>query len=414
MIPRFAFTCLLVAGSFTQSARGADWPQWRGPERTGLSEETGLLQEWPAGGPPLAWKINHVGIGFSTPAVVGNRLYVMGNRDNNELVFAIDVAKKGKPLWEVAVGPVRNEGAGYPGPRSTPTIDKGRLYTLGINGDLVALDAKSGSLFWRRDLVADFGGSVPNWGYSESVLIDGDNLLCTPGGGQATIVKLAKRDGAVVWKSTFGDGAGYSSIIKAQLAGREQYVQFTALGVVGVDAKTGKLLWRYDAPANGTADISTPIAHDDFVFAASGYGTGGGLVSIAKNGEQFRADQVYFAREMKNQHGGVLLVNGSLYGANDPGMLTCLEFKTGKLKWSDRAPGKCSLCYADGRLYARSENGPVSLVAATPDGFTLHGQFDQPERSDQPSWPHPVIANGILYLRDQGLLLAYDIRARKP
>jgi outer membrane protein assembly factor BamB len=306
---------------------------------------------------------------------------------------------------------VRNGGAGYPGPRSTPTTDKGRIYTLGINGDLLALDARSGSILWRRDLVADFGGSIPNWGYSESVLIDGDRLLCTPGGARATLVALNKRNGAVVWKSPVGDGAGYSSIVKAQLAGRTQYVQFTAQGVIGVAADTGEFLWRYDAPANGTADISTPIADGNYVFAASGYGTGGGLVSIKRAGQRFSADQVFFAKQMKNQHGGVLLIDGYLYGSSDPGLLTCLDFKTGKVLWSDRAPGKCSLCYADSRLYARSEDGPVSLVEATPAGFNLLGQFEQPQRSDQPSWPHPVVANGRLYLRDQNVLLSYDVKA---
>jgi outer membrane protein assembly factor BamB len=225
-------------------------------------------------------------------------------------------------------------------------------------------------------------------------------------------VALDKRNGAVVWKSPVGDGAGYSSIVKAQLAGRAQYVQFTAQGVIGVEADSGEFLWRYNAPTNGTANISTPIADGDFVFAASGYGTGGGLVSIQRDGERFSVYQVFFSRQMKNQHGGVLLVDGYLYGANDPGILTCLDFETGKVLWSDRAPGKCSLCYADGRLYARSEDGPVSLVEATPAGFKLLGQFEQPERSDQPSWPHPVVANGRLYLRDQNVLLSYDVKDR--
>lgn len=404
-----AFCILLTNGI----ARSADWPQWRGPERTGISAETGLLASWPDEGPRLAWKKTGLGIGFSTPAVAGRRLYVMGDRGGSEWIVALDVSQQGKPVWEMKVGPVRNEGAGYPGPRSTPTIERDRLYALGINGDLIAADARSGSILWRRDLVADFGGVIPTWGYSESVLVDGNRLLCTPGGKQATIIALNKNNGEVVWKSAVGDGAGYSSIIKADLAGRTQYVQFTAQGVIGVAADSGELLWRYGAPANGTANISTPIAHDNFAFAASGYGTGGGLVSIEQAGSKFTAEQVFFSRDIKNQHGGVILLQGYLYGANDPGMLTCLDFKDGKLMWSDRKPGKCSLAYADGRFYARSENGPISLVEATPSGCKLHGQFDQPDRSDQPSWPHPVVANGMLYLRDQDLLLAYDIREQQ-
>ena len=411
MSARLSLFALLLIGACTRLAGAADWPQWRGPERTGISTETGLAQSWPEAGPPLAWKIDTVGIGFSTPAVADKRIYVMGNRDNSEWIFALDSTKKGKLVWEMPVGPVRNEGAGYPGPRSTPTYDGKRIYTLGINGDLLALESKTGAIAWRRDLVADFGGGIPNWGYSESVLVDGNRLLCTPGGSQATLVALDKRNGEVLWKSPVGDGAGYSSIIKAELAGRTQYVQFTAQGVIGVAADTGEFLWRYNGPANGTADISTPLSEGDYVFAASGYGTGGGLVMIRRNGKAFTADQVFFSKDIKNQHGGVLLIDGFLYGANDPSLLSCLDFKTGDLKWSDRAPGKCSLAFADGRLYARSEEGKVSLVEANPSKCIVHGQFEQPDRSEQPSWPHPVIANGQLLLRDQGKLLVYDIRA---
>lgn len=410
MMPRRAFVALLFLLTPAPVAVADDWPQWRGPGRTGISAETGLLPAWPAEGPKLAWQVNNVGIGFSTPSVVGSRLYLMGNRDQKEWIIALDAARRGRQIWAVEVGPVRNEGAGYPGPRSTPTFDRGRIYALGINGDLLALDARSGSVLWKRDLVADFGGEIPNWGYSESVLVDGDRLLCTPGGSQATMIALYKRNGAVIWKSPVGDGAGYSSIIKAELAGRKTYVQFTAEGVIGVDADSGEFLWRYNAPANGTANISTPIADGNRVFAASGYGAGGGLVAISQAEGRFAADQVYLTRDMKNHHGGVLLIDGYLYGSNDPGLLTCLDFKTGKVLWSDRRPGKCSICYADGRLYARSENGTVSLVDATPEGFTLRGQFEQPERSDQPSWPHPVVAGGRLYLRDQNVLLAYDVK----
>lgn len=406
-----AAALFVLLGSWS-TAFGADWPQWRGPDRTGISPEKGLLSAWPAEGPPLAWTAQRLGAGFSTPSVVGDRLYVMGDRDGQEWILALDVARRGRPVWERAIGSIRNQGAGYPGPRSTPTVDGDRIYALGINGDLLALDAQSGEIVWRRDLTADLGGAIPNWGYSESVLIDGDRLLCTPGGSQATLAALDKRNGAVIWKAPHGDGAGYASIVKAQLAGRPQYIQFTARGVIAVAAESGALLWRYDGPANGTANIATPIVHDKFVFAASGYGAGGGLVAIDRKEGRLTADQVYFTRNMKNHHGGVLLVDGYLYGCNDPGLLTCLDFGAGDVKWADRSAGKCSLTYADGRLYARSESGTVSLVEATPDGFRLRGQFEQPQRSDEPSWPHPVVAGGMLYLRDQDLLLAYDVRQR--
>jgi len=387
-----------------------DWPSWRGAERTGISRERDLLRDWSEAGPRLAWKTAGMGAGFSTPSVAGGRVYLMGNRDGHEVVLALSARDSGKELWATSVGPVRHEGAGYPGPRSTPTVDGDRVYVLGINGDLMCLEAKTGAPLWRRDLVGEFGGGVPNWGYSESVLVDGPWVLCTPGGSQATIAAVDKSNGQTVWTAKVGDGAGYSSIIKATIDGVKQYVQFTAKGVIAVSAADGTFLWRYDAPANGTANVSTPVCVDNRVFAASGYGTGGGLVAITNGAGKFDAAQVYFTKHMKSHHGGYIVLDGHLYGSDDPGILTCLDLATGEVKWADRSCGKGALVYADGMLYCRSEQGLVSLVEATPAGFHLHGRFEQPERSTAPSWPHPVVADGRLYLRDQDQLLVYDVR----
>ncbi|HET6884345.1 MAG TPA: PQQ-binding-like beta-propeller repeat protein, partial [Pirellulales bacterium] len=312
-------------------------------------------------------------------------------------------------VWAVPTGPVRSNGAGYPGPRSTPTVDGNRVFALGLNGDLLCLDAKSGKLHWRHDLVGEFGGEVGNWGYSESVLVDDKWVLCTPGGQQATIVALLKTNGKPVWKSPIGDVADYSSIIAITVAGTKQYVQFTKEGVIGVSAKNGSLLWRYDKPANGTANCATPLFADDCVFAASNYDAGGGLVRLKKNRTKWEATEVYFTNDMHNHHGGMVLVDGCLYGC-DGNALRCLDFKTGKSLWQDRSCGKCSLLYADGMLYCRGEDGLMSLVVASPDGFQLKGRFEQPYRSGKAAWPHPVIAGGRLYLRDQDLLLCYDLR----
>lgn len=405
---------LFIACSLAQAAESdsGNWPCWRGPQHNAVCLETGLLKAWPEEGPRLAWKIDTIGEGYSTASVVDGVIYTMGNRDGNEQVIALDATQQGKEHWATTIGPVRHDGAGYPGPRSTPAFDEGRLYTLGLNGDLVCLDAHSGRIIWRRDLVADFGGAIPNWGYSESVLVDGPWVLFTPGGSKATLAAVDKATGETVWQSPIGDGAGYSSIIISKAVGPKQYVQFTAQGLLGVRARDGQFLWRYNAPANGTANISTPVASGPLVFAASGYGAGGGLVELESNDETVTAKQIYFTKSMKNHHGGMVLVGDYLYGSNDPGLLTCLEFKTGKVKWADRAPGKCAVLYADGRIYSRSEDGKVCLVEAQPDGFQLHGTFEQPDRSAQPSWPHPIIANGVLYLRDQGVLLAYDVRGK--
>lgn len=394
------------------SPASGDWPEWRGTQRDGKSRETGLAHTWPEGGPPLLWKATGLGEGYTAPAVVGRQIYGMGNRDGKEWLWVRDPAD-GHELWATEIGPVRHDGAGYPGPRSTPTHDGRRLYALGLNGDLVAADPANGQIIWRHNLVEEFGGVVPTWGYSESVLVDQEWVLCTPGGPQATVLALEKKYGQTVWASPIGDVAGYASLVKARIEGVPQYVQFTSKGLLGVRAADGQLLWRYERPANGTANISTPVVDGPQVLAASGYGTGGGMVNVTKNGDEFVASEVYFTKDMKNHHGGMILDRGQLYGSNDPGLLTCLDFATGKVVWKDRSSGKCALVWVDGMLIARSEEGRVSLVEATPEEFRLLGRFEQPDRSSAPSWPHPVVAQGVLYLRDQDVLLAYDLKAAK-
>lgn len=401
---------LVLCFCFTATAHAEDWPAWRGPERNGISKEQGLLKSWPEGGPKLLWKTTDVGEGFSTPSIAAGVLYVMGNKDQEEFVFAVDVNAEGKQLWKTSLGAIRHQGAGYPGPRSTPTVDGPLLYTLGLNGDLACLDAKSGKIIWRHDLVGKFGGAIPTWGYSESVLIDGPWLLCTPGGSQATMAAFDKASGKLVWSSGVGDGAGYSSIIKAEIGGTKQYVQFTAEALIGIAAADGKPLWRYDAPTNGTANASTPLVAGDKAFASSGYGTGGGAANISKSGSVFTAEEAYFTKQMKNHHGGMILIDGYLYGSDDPGVLTCLDFATGKTMWRERGPGKCSIVAVDGMLITRSEQGKVCLVKVSPKMAEIISEFEQPDRTDKPSWAHPVVANGRLYLRDQELLQCFDLR----
>jgi outer membrane protein assembly factor BamB len=397
-------------GSKSAPAVAGDWPCWRGTDRTGISTEHGLLKSWPSEGPRLLWKTTGLGEGFSTPSVAGNLIFVMGNREGQEFVMALDRSKEGKEVWATSLGQARHGGGGYPGPRCTPTVDGNRVYALGLSGDLVCLDVKNGRVVWHKNLVADFGGSIPNWGYAESPLIDGLWVLCTPGGQQATMVAMLKTTGKPVWQAAIGDQAGYASIIPAEIGGIKQFVQFTAKGVIGVNAKSGDFLWRYDAPANGTANIPTPVAIGDSVFAASGYGTGGGLVEVHRGGARFDTVEKFFSKEMKNHHGGLIVLDGYLYGSDDPGILTCIDLKTGQTKWKNRGPGKCALVYADGMLYCRSERGPVTLVKATPEAYEELGRFDQPDRSSAQAWPHPVIADGRLYLRDQDVLLCYEIR----
>jgi outer membrane protein assembly factor BamB len=397
---------MLVSGS---PVTAADWPGWRGPQRDGKSTEQGLATQWPEQGPPLLWKIENAGEGFSTPSVVQDRIYLMGNRDGEEWVLAMDARANGKQLWATSLGKVRHNGSGYPGPRSTPTIAGQRLYTLGMNGDLVCLKVSDGELLWRRDLVGEFGGKIPNWGYSESVLVDGPWVVCTPGGEQTTLVALDKSSGETIWKSPGGNDAAYASPIGITVDGVKHYVQFTSSGVVGVAARDGHDLWRYDAPSNGTANVATPLNQGRHVFAASGYGTGGGRVDLRSEGNGFVAEETYFTRDMKNHHGGLILHERYIYGCNDPRLLSCLDWRTGEVVWRNRTCGKCSLLMADGMLIARSDDGQVSLVKADPEGFELRGRFEQPEEAGPPTWPHPVISGGRLYLRDQNLLFCYDV-----
>ena len=405
-----AATGLIVLLMLPNRTPAADWPGWRGPHRDGICAETGLLKRWPREGPKLLWKATGLGEGFSGPAIVGNLLYTMGNRSGEEWVMALDLRNRGKLVWATPIGIVRHKGGGYPGPRSTPTIDAGRLYTLGCAGDLVCLDAKDGHAIWKRDLARDFGGRAPQWGYAESVLIDGHWLVCTPGGRRATIVALRKSDGRPVWTSPVGDDAQYSSILKVSIGRVPQYVNFTKRGVISVRASDGKFLWRWNRPANGTANVTTPVWYGQTIFAASAYGTGGGAVWPRVTADGFQPQELYFTRDMKNHHGGLVLFEGCLYGANDPDRLVCLDYKTGRVKWSDPRPGKCSVLFADNMLFCRDENGPVSLVEATPEEFRLRGRFEQPDRSRRKAWPHPVIAGGRLFLRDQDVLLCYDVR----
>lgn len=403
-----ATLAVLAVAAFPASA--ADWPGWRGPQRDGVSREKGLLQEWSEKGPPIAWATNLCGEGYSAPAVVGNRVYLMGNGGGGEWVLALNVAKGGTQEWASATGPVRHQGSGYPGPRSTPTIDGDRVYALGLAGILVCLRAEDGTVIWHKDLVADFGGTIPNWGYAESVLVDGKFVICTPGGKTNTIVALNKDNGETVWGAAIGDAASYSSVVKAKIGRTSQYVAFTAKGVVGVAADSGRPLWRYDAPATRHPNIATPIWYHDTIFAASANNNGGGLVWPRLTPQGFVPQQIYFTKDMQNHHGGMVLVSEYLYGCSNPNVLTCLNYRTGQVAWTNSSSGKCSVLYADRRLYCRDEDGPISLVAASPKEFVLHGRFTPPYRSRRKAWPHLVIANGMMYVRDQGVLLCYDIR----
>jgi hypothetical protein len=390
-----------------------DWPTFRGPQRDGICRETGLLKTWPEAGPPLVWKTTGLGEGYSSVTVVGNVLYTQGHKDGKQWVMALDVSNRGKLIWESTFGPVSHKGPSYPGSHAVPTIDGDRLYSTGIGGEVFCMDKKDGKIIWQKDFVKDFGGIVPKWGYAESVLIDGPWAVCTPGGENNTIVALDKMSGEKVWGAAVGDTAAYASVIKATIQDVEQYINLTAKGVISVRAKDGKFLWRYNAPASKAPNCSACITSGNSVFAASAYGNGGGRADITRSGEDFEAKEVFFTKKMQNHHGGLILLDGMIYGCSNPKDLTCIDFNTGEIKWTDKSSGKCSLLYADGMLYCRDENGPISLVKPSPDGFKLISRFEQPDRSELNSWPYLVISNGMMYVRDQDVLLCYDVREKK-
>ena len=434
---------LLSHPAFTESAGSFDWPQWQGPDRDAVSKERGLLQEWPKNGPPLTWEIKGLGGGYSAPSVAAGRIFGMSNRGSDEVVWALSETD-GKTLWAAPLGQVASQGMpqGKEGPGCTPTVDGERLYVIGDGGEIACLQVADGKIVWQRSMTDDFGGQRPTWSYRESPLIDGDKMICTPGGTDATIVALDKLTGKLIWKSKVPDGPGggsggparapgrrggfarsaaaYASTIAIDFEGQRQYVQLLARTLVGVAASDGKVLWRYDKPANFSGiNCTTPLYHDGTVFAASAYGAGGGLVKLTRDAtDGIKAEEVWFSKKMQNHHGGVILLDGCLYGANggnEGGALVCLDFKTGKVLWDqreeERAP-KGSIALADGRLYYRTEKGAVLLIEPSPKQYIERGRFEQPDRSRAPDWSHPVIANGKLYLRDQDVLLCYDVRAK--
>jgi outer membrane protein assembly factor BamB len=399
-----ALVALLCLAGQVMAQANANWPQWRGPNRDGISKETGLLKQWPESGPPLVWKATGAGGGYSSFSISNGKLYTMGLRGDREFVVAFDVAT-GKEAWATAHGGAFRNDRGD-GPRGTPTIDGDRVYALGGNGDLSAIDARTGKLIWSKNILEAFGGSNITWGISESPLVLGNKLLVNPGGPGASIVALNKSDGSLIWKSQ-SDKAGYSSAIPLEINGTTQVVFFTGQRAVGLDLKDGRLLWEYAKPSNRVANAATPIARSNRVFISSDYGTGGGVVEINPDN---KAQEIWFSNNMKNHHSSSVLIGDYLYGFSSS-ILTAMKFDTGEIAWRDRSVGKGSLVYADGHLYCFSENGVVGLVEATPTGYKEKGRF-RIQQDSLPTWTHPVVAGGRLYLRDQDTIYAFDVRAR--
>lgn len=409
-------SCLVLLTGFclTTLVQAADWPQWRGPERNGISKEKGLLSSWPKGGPKLLWTQENLGIGYAGPAIVGERIYIMGGDEKAEFLYALDV-ETGKRVWSTEIGSYFDNAWGG-GPRGTPTVDGEYIYTLGAKGNLVCVERKTGKLIWKVNLQSDLGGRIPYWGYSESPLVDDHLVLCTPGGKRGTLAALDKKTGKVVWRSTdWTDAADYSSLVVSTMHKSRQVVQMASASIGGVEIKTGKLLWQF--PRSHRITIPTPITFENYVYITSGYGVGCNLLKFSTASEY---EEVYANKNMVNHHGGVILLEGHIYGHSDSKGWVCQQATTGEVVWQWRKHPKGSIVYADGHFYCYAEtDGTLALIEASTKGWKEKGKFKipresqrerPPNRSSSNIWTHPVVANGKLYLRDQELLFCYDVK----
>jgi len=395
-------------GHATAIGQPGHWPQFRGPTHDLIATETDLLDAWPETGPPLLWKCNDVGSGYAAITVAGGRIFTQGYFGEEERLVAID-EKTGAAVWSVALGPVAT--VNFPGSRSAPTVGNNRLYAATVGGDLICFDAEGGREIWRRHLVRDFGGRMGHFGYAASPVLDGHRLICMPGSEDATIIALNPASGEVLWKglSPTAKQASYVTPLAIQVNGMPQIVAFTSGGVTGFHGDHGTLLWNEMRSVNQNANCTTPIFHNGLLFNSSAYGAGAVLIRLSVDAQTASAELVYHTFQMKNHHGGFVLVDGHIYGANDS-VWTCLDLLTGKVFWKHRGVGKGSIVYADRHLYLRGEDGRVALVKAVPDGYRESGRFTPPHRSDKNAWAYPVVAGGRLYLRDQEVLLAYNVQ----
>lgn len=407
---RYAITVLVI---LTTSIHAADWPEWRGPNRDGISTETGLLKAWPEDGPKLVWRIDKIGGGYSTPSVVGDRLYVLGSEGrNDEFVRALNT-EDGSVVWSTRIGKVGlpDQKPPYPGSRSTPTVEGDRLYVFGSDGDIACLERGNGKIVWHRNVQTDFGGKPGRWAYAESPLIDGDRVVITPGGKDAVMAALEKATGKTIWTTSIPEAeeASFSGVAISHASGRKQYVQFLRHGLMGVDEETGELLWRYRRTAEGSpSNIPTPTRHGDYIYNATKRG-GGALLKIDLEGYPI-VTEVYHGTKLPTHLGGSVLLEGHLYGTTASAVV-CTEFTTGALKWTDRSVGAASVFYADGMLYLNGEEGEIALVEATTEAYRERGRFTPPGMPEAKGklWTYPVVANGKLYLRFADVVWCYDV-----
>jgi len=405
-----ATICLsLLCLGLAARADDQDWPQFHGPRRDNRSTETGLLKVWPPEGPRRMWTAQGLGHGFATVSIAQGRVYTSGDRGGRTIITAFDL--DGRILWQTGNGPAWE--ASVPGSRGTPTIDGDRLYHENAHGNVACLDAKTGKTLWTRNILTDFHSKNINWGLAESVLIDGDRVICCPGGPEAAMVALDKHTGRTVWKSaSAGDLAGYASPTPGEYRGLRMVFTLTSRAAIAVNADNGELLWRFEQITPFEEMISMPLYRDGHVLITTRT-AGTALLAMDVTGKRCSVREVWRSKELDNQHGGLVVHDGYIYGSshvNSNGKWFCLDWKSGKVMYSDRGVGKGSLTYADGLLYALSENRVMGLVKPTPAGYEVISQFKIPSGGEGPSWAHPVVCGGRRYIRHGDFLYAYDIR----
>jgi len=400
---------LSTTGASLPSSDEVFWPRFHGPNGDNISTDTGLLKQWPDGGPPLAWVAEGIGHGFSGVTIANGLIYTDGNVDGKTMITAIDMG--GRIRWQTANGKAWT--GSHPGSRGTPTIDGDRLYHESPLGEVVCLDAKTGDRIWGLNILEKFDAKNIQWALAESVLVDGNRVICCPGGKVASVVALDKTSGDTVWTArSTGDKTSYASPTLAEYQGLRMILTMTAKALIGVSADNGDLLFRHEHITRYDVNALKPIYHDGHVFISSGYGSGSELLKISVQGEKATVEQVWESKQLDNHHGGVILLDGHLYGTSARGVWICLDWKTGRTMYAEKGIGKGSLTYADGMLYMMNEKRGVGLAEATPAGHTVISEFKIPSGGEGPSWAHPVVCGGGLYLRHSNRLFAYDIRAK--
>jgi outer membrane protein assembly factor BamB len=415
----FVFTTISLL--LHTSVPAADWPQWRGPNRDGRSAETNVDLDWTDGVPELLWRTEGMGKGYSSLAVVDGTIYTTGNTENGQAVIARRVSD-GSEVWTTAITD-KAPKHGFNGARCTPSVIGKHVYVIGSDGQVACLNRAGGEIVWSKSFTKEWDGKMMSgWGFSESPLVDGDRIICTPGGSDALIVALNRHTGEEIWASAAfesehgKDGAGYSSVVISEACGVKQYITLVGRGVVSVDAADGSILWTYAAVANKVANIPTPVIMDDYVFCSSGYGTGSALLHITKDGNSLKANEEYFlkAGTLQNHHGGMIRVGDYIYCGNghNNGMPTCLKIGSGEIAWGGKmrgvGKGSAAVTMVGDHFLFRYESGELASIAATPDSYQLKGHF-MPDHQQGKSWSHPVVVDGKLFLREQNVLMCYDV-----